>query len=106
MVMDFVSGGDFFSMLSREGAVPEDRARLYIAEMITALEHLHSQGIVYRDLKPENVLLDASGHVKLTDFGLSRCLRCGRVLPLRPCLTSNERVIVQVYCESPHAAGD
>lgn len=72
MVMDFVSGGDFFSMLSREGAVSETRARLYTAELLLALEHLHGMGIVYRDLKPENVLLDGEGHVKLTDFGLSR----------------------------------
>lgn len=72
MVMDFVGGGDFFSMLSREGSVPEDRARLYMAELILALDHLHSMGIVYRDLKPENVLLNTDGHLKLTDFGLSR----------------------------------
>jgi serine/threonine protein kinase len=72
MVMDFVGGGDFFSLLSREGSVSEERARLYMAELLLALEHLHGQGIVYRDLKPENVLLNGDGHVKLTDFGLSR----------------------------------
>ena len=72
MVMDFVGGGDFFSLLSREGSLPEERVRLYMAELISALNHLHKMGIVYRDLKPENVLLDSDGHVKLTDFGLSR----------------------------------
>ncbi len=75
MVMDFVGGGDFFSLLAREGKLPEDRVRLYMAELILALSHLHSMGIVYRDLKPENVLLDSEGHVKLTDFGLSRYAR-------------------------------
>ena len=82
MVMDFVGGGDFFSLLSREGGMPEDRVRLYTAELVCALGHLHDRGIVYRDLKPENVLLDGQGHVKLTDFGLSRCV-CA---PLRGCV--------------------
>jgi len=72
MVIDFVSGGDFFTLLTREGCVSVSRARLYIAELALALQHLHSLGIVYRDLKPENVLIDRDGHVKLTDFGLSR----------------------------------
>ena len=51
---------------------PFKRAQLYAAEITLALEHLHASGILYRDLKPENVLVDASGHIKLTDFGLSR----------------------------------
>jgi serine/threonine protein kinase len=76
MVMDFVSGGDFFTLLSREGSVSEAQARLFMAEILLALEHLHKLGIVYRDLKPENVLLAEDGHVKLTDFGLSRWVPC------------------------------
>ena len=72
MVMDFVQGGDFFTYLRREGHLPEERVRIYIAEIALALHHLHGCGIVYRDLKPENVLLDEEGHVKLVDFGLSR----------------------------------
>lgn len=50
----------------------EDVARFYLAELLLALEHLHALGIVYRDLKPENCLLDEAGHVLLTDFGLSK----------------------------------
>lgn len=60
-------------MLTRiEGMFSESMARFYAAELILALEHLHSLGIVYRDLKPENCLLDAQGHIILTDFGLSK----------------------------------
>ena len=74
MVMDFVAGGDFFTLLSREGSVSEEQGRLFMAEIVLALDHLHKLGIVYRDLKPENVLLAEDGHIRLTDFGLSRCV--------------------------------
>ena len=50
----------------------EDEARFYIAELLLAIEHLHEKKIIYRDLKPENVLLDGTGHLKLADFGLSK----------------------------------
>lgn len=72
MVIDYMQCGDLFTHLSRFGVFTEDRARIYIAEIVLALEHLHNMGIIYRDLKPENVLLGADGHIKLTDFGLSR----------------------------------
>ena len=52
--------------------ISEDLAKLYIAEILLALEALHSNFIIYRDLKPENVILDENGHVKLTDFGLAK----------------------------------
>ena len=74
MVMEFVNGGELFVHLRKASHFSEPRARLYAAELLLALEHLHSQGIIYRDLKPENVLLDLEGHVKLTDFGLSKVL--------------------------------
>jgi serine/threonine protein kinase len=72
LVMDFLNGGDLFYHLSKERRFQEPRARFYAAELILALEHLHKHGFIYRDLKPENVLIDAEGHVRLTDFGLSR----------------------------------
>ena len=72
MVMDFVNGGELFFHLRKDLKFSEDRTRFYSAEILTALEYLHKQGIIYRDLKPENVLLDCDGHVKLTDFGLSK----------------------------------
>ena len=71
-VTDFLNGGELFFHLCNEIRFSEARAKFYAAEMVLALSHLHSQGIIYRDLKPENVLLDAQGHIKLTDFGLSK----------------------------------
>jgi serine/threonine protein kinase len=70
--MDFVNGGELFTHIRREGRFSENRTKFYAAEIIVALEFLHMNGIIYRDLKPENVLLDAVGHIVLTDFGLSK----------------------------------
>jgi serine/threonine protein kinase len=71
-VIDYVNGGELFFHLKREKRFSEDKVRFYAAEITLALEHLHSLGIIYRDLKPENVLLESSGHIRLTDFGLSK----------------------------------
>ena len=71
-VMEYVNGGDLRSLLHNCGSIEENYSRLYIAEMIIALEYLHSKNILHRDLKPENILIDSSGHLKLTDFGLSK----------------------------------
>ncbi|KAF4689638.1 hypothetical protein FOZ60_001333 [Perkinsus olseni] len=65
-------GGELFFHLSRAQRFSENRCRFYASEILLAIEYLHKYDIVYRDLKPENVLLDAEGHVKLTDFGLSK----------------------------------
>lgn len=59
-------------MLLREKRLTEDRARLYLAEILLALEDLHKRDIIFRDLKPDNVVLDEDGHALLTDFGLSK----------------------------------
>jgi len=71
-VLNFCNGGDLYYLLSRCKKFKEGQARFYSGEVFLALEHLHSLGVIYRDLKPENVLLDGDGHVKLTDFGLSK----------------------------------
>jgi len=76
MVLDFFNGGELFFHLNK-GRFPEARTRFYIAEICLAIEHLHKNDILYRDLKPENVLLDSDGHIKLTDFGLSKKLKKG-----------------------------
>lgn len=72
LILEYLSGGELFMHLEREGIFMEDAAAFYLAEITVALEHLHKNGIVYRDLKPENILLDSRGHVKLTDFGLCK----------------------------------
>jgi serine/threonine protein kinase len=72
LVTDYMSGGELFWHLQKEGRFNEVRAKFYVAELILALEHLHKHNIVYRDLKPENILLDANGHIALCDFGLSK----------------------------------
>ena len=71
MVFDFFNGGELYSYISR-GRFTEPRAKFYAAEIILAIEHLHLHNIVYRDLKPENLLLDRLGHIKLCDFGLCK----------------------------------
>ncbi|XP_065354750.1 RAC serine/threonine-protein kinase [Calliphora vicina] len=71
-VMQYVNGGELFFHLSRERIFPEERTRFYGAEIISALGYLHSQSIIYRDLKLENLLLDKDGHIKIADFGLCK----------------------------------
>jgi len=71
IVMEYVSGGDCFSLLRNMGCLSEDDARVYVAETVLALEYCHAQGIVHRDLKPDNLLISDQGRIKLTDFGLS-----------------------------------
>lgn len=71
-ILDFLNGGDLYTHIMNYGKFKENRAKFYTAEIILALDHLHKNGIVYRDLKPQNIIIDSDGHVKLTDFGLSK----------------------------------
>ncbi|GAB2300779.1 Serine/threonine-protein kinase AtPK2/AtPK19 [Dionaea muscipula] len=92
LVLNFVNGGHLFFQLYHQGLFREDLARIYAAEIISAVSHLHTNGIMHRDLKPENILLDADGHVVLTDFGLAKQFRenersnsmCGTVEYMAP----------------------
>jgi hypothetical protein len=72
MVMDFIEGGELFSLLRKSQRFPNPVAKFYAAEVALALNYLHSLDIIYRDLKPENLLLDRHGHVKITDFGFAK----------------------------------
>ncbi|XP_029822571.1 serine/threonine-protein kinase MRCK alpha isoform X3 [Ixodes scapularis] len=74
LVMDYYCGGDLLTLLSKfEDKLPEEMSRFYITEMILAVDSIHSLHYVHRDIKPDNVLLDANGHIRLADFG--SCLR-------------------------------
>merc|ERR1712070_194433 len=72
LVLDYIPGGELYYHLKKQKRCEEDTARFFAAEIICALAHLHEKKVIYRDLKPENVLLDSSGHVKVTDFGLAK----------------------------------
>lgn len=72
MIMQFCSGGDLSQYLELEGSFSEEKAKGYITEIICAIEALHKKNIIFRDLKPDNIVLDGDGHALLTDFGLSR----------------------------------
>jgi len=73
-VLPYLQGGELFEHLTNSRRFSEERARFYAAEICLAVEHLHHNNIIYRDLKLENILLDAEGHIKLTDFGTSKKL--------------------------------
>uniref|UniRef100_A0A3B4C7C7 non-specific serine/threonine protein kinase n=1 Tax=Pygocentrus nattereri TaxID=42514 RepID=A0A3B4C7C7_PYGNA len=74
LVMDYYVGGDLLTLLSKfEDRLPEDMAKFYVAEMVLAIHSIHQQHYVHRDIKPDNVLLDMNGHIRLADFG--SCLR-------------------------------
>ena len=70
--MDFMIGGELFFHLRKFHHFSEDQAKFYSAELLLAIEQLHKNGIIYRDLKPENVLMGQDGHLKIADFGLSK----------------------------------
>nr|SJL35507.1 ribosomal protein S6 kinase [Solanum tuberosum] len=72
LVLDFINGGHLFFQLYKQGLFREDLGRIYAAEIISAVSHLHANGIMHRDLKPENILVDVDGHAMLTDFGLAK----------------------------------
>ncbi|CAN1249372.1 PHOT1 [Linum perenne] len=83
LITDYYAGGELFLLLDRQPlkVLKEDAVRFYAAEVIVALEYLHCQGVIYRDLKPENVLLQSNGHISLTDFDLSCLTSCMPQIP-------------------------
>lgn len=84
-----MNGGDLYHHLKKKSRLNEKEARFFTCELILALDYLHVKGFIYRDLKPENILIDSDGHVKLTDFGLSRSLN----------MTENE--MAKTFCGTP-----
>ena len=74
--LEFVSRGDLYEQIAKR-KFPEDWCKIYVAEVALALEHCHANKFVYRDLKPENVLIGNDGHLKLADFGLAKKIENG-----------------------------
>jgi len=72
LVMAFINGGQLFWHLREQSFFDEEKTRFYAAQLVLALEYLHSHNIIHRDLKPENILIRASGHLVLTDFGMAK----------------------------------
>lgn len=71
LTMDFLVGGDLMTMLIKYDTFSEEITRFYIAEAVLAIESVHKLGFIHRDIKPDNILIDREGHIKLSDFGLS-----------------------------------
>lgn len=72
MLLEYVVGGELFSHLRRAGRFSNEVTRFFAAEIVLAVEYMHSRDVIYRDLKPENLLLDKDGHIKITDFGFAK----------------------------------
>ena len=72
LVMEFLPGGDYMSLLMKKDKLTEDEAKFYIAELILAVESIHQLDCIHRDIKPDNILIDKDGHIKLSDFGLAK----------------------------------
>ena len=72
IVMEYAPGGELFELIKERPRMGEEEVRFYVVETLLAIRYLHLNGVIYRDVKPENIILDHEGHVKLTDFGLAK----------------------------------
>ncbi|EFJ08009.1 hypothetical protein SELMODRAFT_132554 [Selaginella moellendorffii] len=83
LIMEYLPGGDMMTLLMRKDTLTENEAKFYIAEAVLAIESIHKHKYIHRDIKPDNLLLDKNGHLKLSDFGLCKPLDCSNFPMLR-----------------------
>lgn len=102
LILEYAEGGELWTHLEAEKMFSEQVAAFYIAELVLALTHLHAQGIIYRDLKPENCLLDREGHLILTDFGISKVAEDGA--ECRSFCGTAEYMCPEMLLEQPYTA--
>ncbi|KAK7284130.1 hypothetical protein RJT34_18870 [Clitoria ternatea] len=76
LIMEYLPGGDMMTLLMRKDTLTEDEARFYVGETVLAIESIHKHNYIHRDIKPDNLLLDKYGHLRLSDFGLCKPLDC------------------------------
>ncbi|KAK6161289.1 hypothetical protein DH2020_004670 [Rehmannia glutinosa] len=79
LIMEYLPGGDMMTLLMRKDTLTEDEARFYVGETVLAIESIHRRNYIHRDIKPDNLLLDRNGHMKLSDFGLCKPLDCSNI---------------------------
>ncbi|KAL7124112.1 hypothetical protein ABFS83_14G026700 [Erythranthe nasuta] len=79
LIMEYLPGGDMMTLLMRKDTLTEDEGRFYVGETVLAIESIHKHSYVHRDIKPDNLLLDRNGHMKLSDFGLCKPLDCSNI---------------------------
>ncbi|KAJ8551461.1 hypothetical protein K7X08_021476 [Anisodus acutangulus] len=82
MALESCEGGELFDQITRKGRLSENEARFYAAEVVDALEYIHSMGLIHRDIKPENLLLTSDGHIKIADFGSVKPMQDSRITVL------------------------
>ncbi|XP_065874318.1 uncharacterized protein [Euphorbia lathyris] len=79
LIMEYLPGGDMMTLLMRKDTLTDDEARFYVAETVLAIESIHKHNYIHRDIKPDNLLLDRYGHLRLSDFGLCKPLDCSTI---------------------------
>ncbi|CAK9136664.1 unnamed protein product [Ilex paraguariensis] len=83
LIMEYLPGGDMMTLLMREDTLSESVAKFYVAQSVLAIESIHKHNYIHRDIKPDNLLLDKNGHMKLSDFGLCKPLDCRTLSTLK-----------------------
>ncbi|MQL81071.1 hypothetical protein Taro_013524 [Colocasia esculenta] len=96
LIMEYLPGGDMMTLLMRKDTLTEDEARFYVAQTVLAIESIHKHNYIHRDIKPDNLLLDRNGHMKLSDFGLCKPLDCSSF----PNLSENDVALGKNYKSS------